>query len=201
MQARDELTVVPRWAVSLPLAVEPPPGFRADDPATWPQDDGRFEYAAGKLWYMPPCADRQQQTVVDAVGVLAAWRTRTPGFVVGSNEAGMLLGGEVRAADVAVWRRADLGAPTGTFPRVPPVLAVEVAGRDDTVELLADKARWYLDHGVQIVWILDPAARSVLVIDRDGETRLGPDGAIAARDELPGLAPRIAAFFVQIDGR
>jgi hypothetical protein len=34
-------------------------------------------------------------------------------FVVGTNEAGMKLGGAVRGADAAVWRKADVGSASG----------------------------------------------------------------------------------------
>ena len=97
---------------------------------------------------MPPCGDDQQQTAADLVGELSAWRRDHPDFVVGANEAGMSLGGDVRAADGAVWRRDSLAPNTGGYPRVAPLLAVEVAGRDDSVALLRDKAHWYLRHGV-----------------------------------------------------
>lgn len=198
MEAR-ELTVVPRWAITLPLRIDAPSDFRAHDLATWPRDDGRFEYVAGKLWYMPPCGGQQQRTVADVVTVLGAWRMGAPEFILGSNEAGMLLGGEVRAADAAVWRQDALERVVDDdLPRVPPVLAVEVTGRDDTVELLRGKAAWYLARGVAIVWIVDPRTRRVHVIDRAGETTLAESDTLGERAELPGLAVPVERFFRQI---
>jgi len=197
-----ELTVVPRWAIRLPLELDAPSGFRAQDLATWPRDEGRFEYMAGKLWYMPPCGGQQQRTVADVVTALGAWRMGAPDFVLGSNEVGMLLGGEVRAADAAVWRQDALGPIVGDeLPRVAPVLAVEVAGRDDTLELLRDKATWYLARGVTIVWVVDPSTRRVHVIDRSGETTLEVSDTLAERPELPGLVVPIQRLFRQLGQR
>ena len=99
---------------------------------------------------MPRCGDDQLDVAADLVAELSLWRRSRDDFRVGSNEAGMKLGDEVRAADAAVWRREDLRPRTGGLRRVAPVLAAEVAGRDDTVEMLRGKARWYLDHGVQV---------------------------------------------------
>src|SRR5437867_1259604 len=128
----DEETIpVPR-SVRFPVELTPPEGF---DPArleTWPRVEGRLEWVAGRLLYMPPCGTRQQNTVADLVTTLGNWARAQPGFEVGTNEAGMLLGEDVRGADAAVWRRADVGPPGDPgVRRVPPVLAAEVAGREE----------------------------------------------------------------------
>ncbi len=149
---------------------------------------------------MPPCGDVQQDVAVDLVLVLGAWCSTHGAFVVGGNEAGMLLGGEVRGAEAAVWRRADLGPRTGGFRRVAPVLAVEVAGQDEGEAELRQKARWYLEHGVIVVWVILPESREVLVIESSRESRHG-SGELPACAELPELRPPVDAFFRQIAER
>src|SRR5207244_446563 len=115
---------------------------------------------------------------------------------VGGNEAGMMLGGDVRGADAAVWRRADVLPLTGGFPRTAPVLAVEVAGREDTVEALEQKARWYLDHGVEMVWIAIPRTRTVRVLTRDGFREHGAGEQLPSHPSLPGLFPTRRGSFL-----
>ncbi|MEQ9322491.1 MAG: Uma2 family endonuclease [Polyangiaceae bacterium] len=193
----EELSV-PRGAIELPLRVPIPSGFDPEKLETWPRVEGRLEYVAGGLWFMPPCGDDQQDVAADLVAELSLWRRSHDDFRVGSNEAGMKLGDEVRAADAAVWRRADLGPSTGGLRRVAPVLAAEVAGRDDTVEMLRRKAAWYLDHGVQVVWVLVPRTRTVLVLTHEGETEHGPGDSIAEHPALPELAPSVADLFQQL---
>lgn len=193
-----ELTAVPRAAIQLPLEVPLPAAFDPERLDTWPAIDGRLELVEGRLLFMPPCGDDQQFTAADVTAELALWSRRREGFVVGTNEAGMKLGDDVRAADAAVWRRADVGVRTGGLLRVPPVLAVEIAGRDDTVEALRRKATWYLEHGVAVVWLLVPRTREVHVIDAEGETRLDVSARLPERPELPGLAPRVADLFRQL---
>jgi Uma2 family endonuclease len=151
---------------------------------------------------MPPSGADQQDTSSDLVTELNLWRRSHPEFLVGTNEAGMSLGGEVRGADAAVWRRSDLPAEsTAGFRRVPPVLAVEIAGVDDTLDLLRDKARWYLDHGVEVVWLLVPRPRSMRVITRAGEHELPMGGVVPPHPALPGLSPRVADLFRQLEDR
>lgn len=188
------MTVVPRIAIRLPLALPEPVGFEVDRPETWPRVDGRLEYVDGRLELMPPCGEMQQRVAIDVGTELNVWRRSHPEFVVGGNEAGMLLDGEVRGADVAIWRG---GFPPRTgFARAAPVLAVEIVGEDENVESLRDKARWYLGHGVEIVWIVAPATRSVLVITPGGELEAAE--RIPESPALPGLAPLVADFFRQL---
>ena len=113
----------------------------------------------------------------------------------------MMLAGDVRGADAAVWRRADVLPLTGGFPRTPPVLAVEVAGREDTVEALEQKARWYLDHGVEVVWIAIPRARTIRVLTRNGASEHGAGGRLPLHPSLPGLSPSVEDLFSQLPPR
>jgi Uma2 family endonuclease len=190
-----DITVVPRIALRLPLDLPVPDGFDVAVPESWPTVTGRLEFVGGRLEYMPPCGEIQHRTVVDVLTELNLWRREHTSFVVGGNEAGMLLGGEVRAADAAVWRN---GPATGGFARTPPLLAVEVSGVDDTLDLLRDKARWYLDHGVATVWIVVPEARSVSVVTHEGETEVTADERVPEPAGLQGLSPVAASFFRQL---
>jgi Uma2 family endonuclease len=181
----------------------PPEGFDAGRLETWPQVTGRLEYVGGRLLYMPPIGDLQQDTTTDVVITLGAWVRRNPAFILGTNEAGMRLAGATRAADAAIWRRKDLGPYEGGLRRVPPVLAVEVAGPDegDSEQALRDKAKWYLGVGVKEVWIVLPSTREVLAISPDGERRFGGEERIEAHPELHGLNPKASEVFAQILSR
>lgn len=132
------------------------------------------------------------------VTVLGTWVRSHRAFVVGGNEAGMLLGGDVRAADAAIWRRSELGDYTGGYRRVPPVLAVEVGGRDEGEPELRQKARWYLDHGVTTVWLVLPSTREVIVITAARDSRHGPGDALPGPAELPGLSAPVDDIFEQL---
>jgi len=147
---------------------------------------------------MPPCGDRQQDTVADVVITLGNWVRSHPEFVVGTNEAGMFLGEDGRGADAAIWRRADVGPYQGGFRRVPPLLAVEVAGRYERERQLREKARWYLEAGVPVVWIVLPKKREVLIVTAAGDTRHRRGERLPGDPRLPGLAPMVDELFVQV---
>lgn len=188
------MTLVPRIAVRLPLTLPEPNGFVAARHETSPHVVGRLEYVGGRLELRPPCGKNQQRVAVDVTTELNLWRREHVDFIVGANEAGMLLGGEVRGADAAVWRA---GEPAGNeFARTAPVLAVEICGEDESLETLLAKASWYIDHGVEIVWTVVPETRRVHVTTTTGTVEVADQ--IPEAPSLPGLAPHVADFFRQL---
>jgi Uma2 family endonuclease len=193
----DETITVPR-AVRLPVELVPPDGFDPGRVETWPAVAGRLEYLDGRLLYMPPCGDVQQDTVTDVVITLGSWIRTTPGFLLGTNEAGMRIGGATRAADAAIWRSSEASVRTGDLRRTAPLLAVEVAGLGEDEGALRDRARWYLDVGVEVVWLVLPATREVVVLTRDSDTRHGPGARLPPSAALPGLLPGVDEMFVQL---
>jgi Uma2 family endonuclease len=174
-------------------------GIDPEQPSTWPRLEGRLEYVGGRLLYMPPCADFQQDVAMDVAFVLRSWSEGEPAFIVGGNEAGMRLGGDIRAADAAVWHAADARERHGRVRTTAPVLAVEIAGEDEEEQVLRDKAHWYLEHGVHVVWLVLPDSREVLVVTADGERRCGRGDRLPPADLLPGLAPQVDELFAQLE--
>ena len=166
-----------------------PDRARYDALYQWSVDDpeGFWREMAGRLRWMTPF-----KRVLDWQPPFAQW-------FVGGNEAGMLLGHDVRGAEAGVWRRDDPGRLTGGYMRVPPILAVEVAGREEGERELRTKARWYLEHGVQVMWLVLPKTREVVVMRADGEERYGLGDRLAADVRLPGLEPAVSEFFDQLD--
>jgi Uma2 family endonuclease len=193
--AYEDWVIVPRIAIELPVELPAPDGFDPADPATWPVVHGRLEYVDGRLLYMPPCGGDQQRTAAGVVKDIAFWCDAHVEFVPGSNEAGMMLGDVVRGADAAIWRVRDVGPSAPGFHRTPPVLAIEIAGKDEPAEGLLEKAVWYLDHGVEVVWVLIPATRTVLIRTPEGTTRVGPGERIPLHPSLPGLEPLVDDLF------
>jgi Uma2 family endonuclease len=194
----DDAVLLRRTGVRFPVELRPT-GLNGDDPRTWPEAEGRLEWVQGRLLYMPPCADIQQDVAVDLVHVLRSWSEGQPSFVVGANEAGMKLGQDIRAADAAVWRRAEVGPSTGRLRHAPPVLAVEVAGQDEDEQSLRGKAAWYVRHGVAIVWLILPESREVIVLGSGADARYAANADLPPDPRLPGLAPNVARFFAQLD--
>jgi Uma2 family endonuclease len=194
MESRSwEVVPVPRALVTFPMSFAPGRGFAASNPARWPRVPGRLEFYEGRLHYMPPCGEAQAAVAANVVYLLVDWARAHAGFEVGGNEAGMLLGGAVRGADAAVWRSGGKKRSSG-FRRKPPVLAVEVGGEDEDEAVLTEKARWYLEHGVETVWLVFPEQREVVVVTNRGRKRQS-SGRLPAPASLPELSPALAEIF------
>lgn len=104
----------------------------------------------------------------------------------------------VRAPDVSFVRKERLleeGLPDGYWPG-PPDLAVEVQSPNNSVRELELKAQDYLRRGVQLVWVVFPKKRAVVVYRPDAvPASLGEHDALDGYDLLPGFRYPLARLF------
>jgi Uma2 family endonuclease len=123
---------------------------------------------------------------------------RTLGWVFMSG-AGFILFADratVRSPDAAVVLRDRLpGLPDGFIPMAPD-LPVEVLSPSDRMADALGKVSMYLEAGVRIVWLVDPASRTVTVFRPDAAPKsLAEEDALDGGDVLPGLSIPIASIF------
>ncbi len=99
-----------------------------------------------------------------------------------------------RLPDFALVLRERLRTTRGDEPFFgPPDIAVEVMSPDDRMSDVLDKVRFYLENGVRLVWLIDPATRSVMVWTSWGEARvLAEDDTVDGGDVLPGFSSPVA---------
>jgi Uma2 family endonuclease len=129
-----------------------------------------------------------------------------------SNNIGMVLGEAgtleiladlVRAADVAFirWERFPEGKlPEDPIPELVPDLAVEVLSKSNTPAEMKRKRREYFDAGVQLVWIIDPKARTANVYTAPEEpTFIDRDGVVSGGEVLPGFTLALAELFARAE--
>jgi Uma2 family endonuclease len=77
-----------------------------------------------------------------------------------------------------------------------PELVVEVRSKNDTLSQLRNKAHEYLRAGVQIVWVIDPATKSVIVYsDDESPQTLKESGVLTAKGVIPGFKVPVAELF------
>ncbi len=78
-------------------------------------------------------------------------------------------------------------------------LAVEIAGVDDDEPAMREKAHWYLSHAVDVVWIVVPNTREIIVLGANFESRLRSGQRMPSNEKLPELSPEVTSFFAQLD--
>jgi Uma2 family endonuclease len=106
----------------------------------------------------------------------------------------------VRGADVcfysqARWPRSKLGR---SLLPIPPDLVVEVDSPSNRPGEMRAKVNEYLNAGVSLVWVIDPAKRVVAVYRPDipYPAVLGEGDELGNLPELPGFRCRVGDFFV-----
>lgn len=116
-------------------------------------------------------------------------------------ETGFILSEEpvtLRAPDVAFVRRERV--PTGDLPEqfahFAPDLVVEVLSPSDTYSALAEKVSDWLEAGVLLVWVVDPADRTVSVHRVNQPVRvLKGEDTLSGEEVLPGFECKVSEIF------
>jgi Uma2 family endonuclease len=164
-------------------------------------DLGPCELIDGRIVPMSPASDEHGRIEVNfAVALKQFVKDRGLGLVVGG-EVGIFTQGNpdrVRAADVAYIsheRHARRGRSAG-FLDVAPELVVEILSPTDSAGDLTQKLREYFAAGVRLVWVADPATRSVLAYRSITDVReLRDADRLTGEDVLPGFEVAVAALF------
>lgn len=124
------------------------------------------------------------------------------GIVVGAGAALRILPGVVRSPDVSFIRWDKMPGrkvPRASIPALHPDLAVEVRRAGNTAGEIECKRRDYFRAGVRLLWVVDPARRSVRVCTPTGdEVTLTEADSLDGGDVLPGLVIPIAPLFATV---
>jgi Uma2 family endonuclease len=155
-----------------------------------PRDGQKYELVDGEIRVSPAGARHGQVCVKLAMRLGTLVEERRLGFVFDSSTGFRLPNGNVRLPDVAFVARGRLEGdrvPDGFSP-VPPDLAVEVLSPADRPRYIFDKVGEYLDAGVRLVWVIDPANRRATVYRSPTEVRtIEADGFLDGEDVVPGF--------------
>jgi len=140
--------------------------------------------------------------------LLAAWlnefvRPRNLGLVTGADGMMGLFPGLVRIPDVAFasWERFPDGrVPDEPIPALAPDLAVEVLSRSNTKREMQVKREEYFAAGVRLVWIVDPAARTVAAYSSPTAAQTYCEGdEMGGQPVLPSFKLPLGELFAELD--
>lgn len=117
-------------------------------------------------------------------------------------EAGFLIGRSpdtVMAPDGAYVRQERInaiGLTAAYFPEAP-AMVFEVVSPTDRVSEVGRKMRRWLDGGVELAWVIDPAARTVTVYQAINDIQvLTEKDSLTGGSVLPGFECRVADLLV-----
>jgi Uma2 family endonuclease len=102
----------------------------------------------------------------------------------------------VRSPDAAVVLRDRLIEPPDSFVPLAPDLAVEILSPSDRIADALAKVAMYLQAGTQLVWLVNPSTRTVVVFQSETDPVLLSEGdTLDAGDVLPGFSVPVAEIF------
>ena len=158
------------------------------------------ELIAGELIMMSPAGFDHGRFASRIVTALENHVSRLALGIVTTAEAGFQLARDpdtVRAPDVAFVRAARVppGGVKGYFQGAPD-LAVEVVSPSDRPDEVAAKVQDWLRAGCSMVWVVEPANRTVAVHRRGSEVAIATTvDALTGGDVLPGFSTPVARIF------
>jgi Uma2 family endonuclease len=162
-------------------------------------DIGPAELIDGRITPMSPTQNLHAYIVFEIGRRLGNFNAaRRLGWVIGA-ESGVYTSRQpdtVRAMDVAFVSRRRLPVLERGFLRVAPELVVEVVSPTDRWSELEAKLAEYFAIGVDVVWVVAPERRSVLVYRGGlGPEALGEDDILRGEGLLAGLEIPLAELF------
>jgi Uma2 family endonuclease len=126
---------------------------------------------------------------------------RKLGYVLGADSM-FRLGKQIRLPDVAfvAQHQWPSGLPKAPVGIVSPNLAVEVLSASNSAAEMRRKRSEYFTAGVQLVWIVDPASRTIAVYETDDAgTILSIADTLDGGIVLPGFSIPVADIFSQLE--
>jgi Uma2 family endonuclease len=164
------------------------PRATEDDLFNIPKDGQKYELVDGAI-RVSPAGDRHSVVALRIGARLVAFVDQHRlGWVCGADGGFRLPSGNVRSPDsafVAAGRVPD-DTPPVDYGNLAPDLAVEVLSPGDRPRDVLDRVGEYLEAGVRLVWVIDPAKGRGVAYRSPADVReLGPEDALDGEDVLP----------------
>ena len=175
--------------------------YTAEDLLDMEGDSCRHELIRGELITLPPTTDEHSLLVFRLSGLLWNYQTThpevrcfagDPGFVL-ARDPDILLGPDLAAVHT---NRLPPNFPRRTYFDVVPDLVIEIDSPAERVGQINRKVWEYLNAGVKLVWLVDPAERNVTVHAPTRQIEVvGPDDTLDGGDVLPDFRLPLSELF------
>ncbi len=182
-------------------ALTQPALMTAEELFDLPDDDYRYELVEGELIRMAPTGGEHGVLTVRVAYILHSYVQDNDLGIVSGAETGFILQrapDTVRAPDAAFIAKAripETGIPKTYWPFAPD-LAVEVTSPSDRFSAVQTKIAEYFAAGTRLVWVLEPATRTVHVHHSSHDVQvLGEEDELNGEDVLPGFRHVVGRLF------
>ena len=109
---------------------------------------------------------------------------------------GFRVGERLLIPDIAFVSIARIPEDTDKASPIPPDLAVEVVSPTDVLNRIVEKAFAYLEVGTQLVWVVEPKSKTVMVYRSETDIKLlTRNDTLTGEDVVEGFACSVAELF------
>ena len=111
-------------------------------------------------------------------------------------DTGFRVGERLLIPDIAFVSIARIPDDTDKASPIPPDLAVEVVSPTDVLNRIVEKAFAYLAAGTQLVWVVEPKSKTVMVYRSETDIKLlTRNDTLTGEDVVEGFACPVAELF------
>lgn len=178
--------------------VKPKGTATVEDLLNMPEDGQKHELVNGEI-VVSPTGWKHSEITIKIIYILATFLEDQPIGKIGAPDLGVWLSnGNLRSPDVTYVRNEKLPKEEDQykFAEFLPDLAVEVLSPGDRPGFVLEKIGEFLENGVPIVWLVNPAHKTVTEYRSLSEIKqYTGDDVISAEPVLPGFSCSIARFF------
>ena len=155
-----------------------------------------YEYVKGELIPMPPTSGEHGDISTNIDWHLQAHVRENQLGRVYLPDTGFRIGERVLIPDIAFLSNARLPEDRRKAFSIPPDLAVEVVSPSDRQVRIVQKVLNYLDAGTQLVWVVEPVAKTVTVYRSETDiTSLTREDTLTGEDVVPGFSCEVWKLF------
>ena len=155
-----------------------------------------YEYVKGKLIPMPPTSGEHGDISMSLVVFLGPYVYENQLGRVYTSDTGFQIGDRVLMPDIAFVSAARLPEDRRNAFAIPPDLAVEVVSPTDAQFRVVEKALTYLSAGTQLVWVIEPIAKTVTVYRSETNIKvLTREDTLDGEDVVEGFSCKVSQLF------
>ena len=162
-----------------------------------PEEKPYREFIHGRAVPKPMTNSDHIDLVAEIVAALRLYARATGGR--SGPEASILVGEahdqRVLLPDAAYWAP---GRRKGRYPMNAPTVAVEVRSPSQTRPEQREKCRFYVSHGVEAAWLVDPDSRTVEVFEGGAVLTLSSGDTLTSA-AMPGFELSVAELFSAVE--
>ncbi|MYK17697.1 Uma2 family endonuclease [Candidatus Poribacteria bacterium] len=155
-----------------------------------------YEYVKGELIPMPPTSGEHGGISSNIQWYLYSHVRENQLGRVYTSDTGFKIGDRFLIPDIAFVSTERLPDDRRKAFSIPPDLAVEVVSPTDVLFRVFGKALTYLSGGTQLVWVIEPVAKTVTVYRSETDIKvLTREDTLTGEDVVEGFSCKVSQLF------